>query len=324
MLAALTCAGGIAVSTVTAATASARTRAPAGTAPAAAAPTGSAPAANRALASASAAALLRHTPRPAGATRSQTEPAGDGKLLGHPPPTPATHTLVDRDALYVVASPLRSVEHFYLGHRPAQARPDGTGDDTGPGVPANVYLTWAWPAGSPAIASRETLVELVALPGRRTGIRIDAQVVYRVPRPAAERVPAGVGAVSITRAKPGQVPDLSRTVTGPARVQKITSMIDRLPIVQPGEIACPVLLAGTPVVTFTFAATPGGSALATASEPADVTEPTSACDALTFATGAHAWPSLLHGARFLHRVDRLVHARFATAPGAAAPASTRR
>jgi hypothetical protein len=74
-----------------------------------------------------------------------------------------------------------------------------------------------------------------------------------------------------------------------------------------------VQLAGVPVVTFSFRASRAGPALAGASEPANVTEPTSACDALAFTTGTRAWPSLLHGARFLHRIDRLVHTTFATA-----------
>ena len=111
---------------------------------------------------------------------------------------------------------------------------------------------------------------------------------------------------------PGQVPDLTRTVTGPRKLHAIVTLLDRLPIVQPGAIACPVLLADTPVVTFTFAAGPHTPALAFATEPANVTEPTTACNALTFAVGDHAWPSLLHGARFLHHVDRLVHAHFAS------------
>jgi len=136
-----------------------------------------------------------------------------------------------------------------------------------------------------------------------------------VPRPAAERVPAGVGAISITRAPPGHLPDMSRTVTKRTSVDAIVAMVDRLPIVQPGFVACPVILPGTPVVTFAFRAGRSGPALATASEPADVTEPTTVCDALSFSTGAHVWPSLLHGARFLHRVDRMLHAHFATRPG---------
>jgi hypothetical protein len=100
-------------------------------------------------------------------------------------------------------------------------------------------------------------------------------------------------------------------------VHAIVAMIDRLPIVQPGYIACPVLV-GAPVVTFSFRASRTGRVLATASEPADVTEPTGACDALSFQTDVRAWPPLLHGARFLHRVDAMLHTHFAMPPGVAA------
>jgi hypothetical protein len=205
------------------------------------------------------------------------------------------------------------MRRYYAGDRPAGARQIGSGSDTGPGVPANLNLTWQWHQGSPRIVSRQTVIDIVALASGATGIRVDALVIYRVPRPAGEKVPAGITEVDIAHAAPGQMPDLSRTVRRPKRVHAIVALIDRLPIVQPDFIACPVQLAGVPVVTFSFRASRTGPALAGASEPANVTEPTSACDALAFTTGTRAWPSLLRGARFLHRVDRLVHTRFATA-----------
>jgi hypothetical protein len=273
-------------------------------------------ASSRATAGRAAIALLRHTPHPAHTRRVGAEPRGDGHLLAKPASLPATRALIDRHAIYVVRAPLGKVERFYAHHRPARARLEGKGTSDGPGVPRNRNLMWGWRA-SRAIVSRQTLLDLVRLGRHRTGVRVDAQVVWRVPRPAAERVPAGVRAISITRTRPGHLPDLSRTVTGHDRVHAIVSMIDRLPIVQPGFIACPVLLAGTPVVTFSFRSSRSGPALATASEPANVTEPTNACDALSFQTGTRAWPSLLHGARFLHRVDRLLHVHFATPPGRA-------
>ncbi|HEX5194110.1 MAG TPA: hypothetical protein VFW09_15010 [Solirubrobacteraceae bacterium] len=272
---------------------------------------------NRALAHHAAAALLRRTPRPTRSRRVATEPRGGGHLLTNPSSVPATRALVDRHAFYVVRAPLHEVERFYARHRPRHARQLATGTSAGPGVPRNHSLTWGWPTRR-ALVSRQTLLEMVALGRRRTGVRVDAQVVWRVPRPDGERVPAGVRAITITRTKPGHLPDLTRNVRSGPHVRAIIEMIDRLPIVQPDFIACPVLLAGTPVVTFSFRSSRAGPALATASEPADVTEPTNACDALTFATGTHTWPSLLHGARFLHRVDRLLHAHFATRPGATA------
>jgi hypothetical protein len=270
-------------------------------------------AANRAAAVSAALALLPRTPVPARARRLTAEPNGDGHLLARAPDGQVSRALIDRHAFYVVHEPLRQMERYYTRDRPAGARQIGTGSGTGPGVPANLNVTWQWHPGEPGIVSRQTLIDMVTLPTGATGIRIDAQVIYRVPRPAGEKVPVGVTEVDITRAPPGQMPDLSRTVTKPTQVHAIVALIDRLPIVQPDFIACPVELAGVPVVSFSFRASRTGPALAGASEPANVTEPTSACDALAFTTGTRSWPSLLRGARFLHQVDRLVHTRFAIA-----------
>jgi hypothetical protein len=269
--------------------------------------------ANRAAAVAAARALVHRTPVPAEARRLTAEPAGDGHLLADRPGGSSSRALIDRHVFYVVDQPLPRMRRYYVRHRPAGARRIGAESATGPGVPANLKVTWQWHPGDPGLISRQTMIDMVALPSGATGIRVDAHVIYRVPRPAGERVPAAVAEVDITRAAPGQMPDLARTVTKPTRVRAIVALIDRLPIVQSGFVACPVQLAGVPVVTFSFRASPTGPALASASEPANVSEPTSACNALTFTTGTRAWPSLLRGARFLHRVDRLVHARFAAA-----------
>jgi hypothetical protein len=270
-------------------------------------------AANRAAAVTAAMALVARTPAPAGARRLTAEPTGDGRLLARAPGGRASRALIDRHAFYVVHEPLRQMHRFYTRDRPAGARQIGTGSATGPGVPANLNVTWQWHPGKPGIVSRQTLIDMVTLPSGATGIRVDAQVIYHVPRPAEEQVPAGVTEVDITRAAPGQMPDLSRTVTKPTQVHAIVALIDRLPIVQPDYIACPVELAGVPIVSFSFRASRTGPALAGASEPADVTEPTNACDALAFTIGTRAWPSLLRGARFLHQVDTLIHTKFATA-----------
>ncbi len=268
--------------------------------------------ANRAGAVMAASALVTRTPVPAGARRLTAEPDGDGHLLARAPGARAGRALIDRHVFYVVHEPLRQMHRYYTRDRPTGARQIATGSSTGRGVPANLNLTWQWHPGRPGIVSEQTLIDMVTLPSGATGIRVDAQVIYRVPRPAGEQVPAGVTEVDITRAAPGQMPDLARTVTKPTQVHAIVALIDRLPIVQPDFIACPVRLVGVPVVTFSFRASRTGPALAGASEPANVTEPTSACDALAFTTGTRTWPSLLRGARFLHQVDRLVHTRFAT------------
>src|ERR1035437_2217173 len=87
-------------------------------------------------------------------------------------------------------------------------------------------------------------------------------------------------------------------------------MIDRLPIVQPGGWNCPAQFAGSPRVQFVLRSA-GGAVLARAAEDADVVEPTTPCDPLSFSVGGHPETALLHGASFLHAVARLPRARLA-------------
>jgi hypothetical protein len=182
----------------------------------------------------------------------------------------------------------------------------GVGGVGGPGIPANHNLTFAF-AGT---ASRQLLVNLVALTDGNTGVRADAQVQWIVPRPASERIPAGVRAVDITRGVPGRPPAIAVTVSAPAEVSVIVAMIDRLPIVQPGGWNCPAQFAGSPRVQFVLRSA-GGAVLARAAEDADVVEPTTPCDPLSFSVGGHPETALLHGASFLHAVARLTRARLA-------------
>ena len=119
-----------------------------------------------------------------------------------------------------------------------------------------------------------------------------------------------VRAVDITRGVPGRPPAIAVTVSAPAEVSVIVAMIDRLPIVQPGGWNCPAQFAGSPRVQFVLRSA-GGAVLARAAEDADVVEPTTPCDPLSFSVGGHPETALLHGASFLHAVARLTRARLA-------------
>jgi hypothetical protein len=95
---------------------------------------------------------------------------------------------------------------------------------------------------------------------------------------------------------------------------KIIAMIDQLPTAQPGALSCPGMFSGTPVVTFRFLARSDGPALAAASEFADVSEPTTPCDPLSFSIRGNSQTPLLRGAAFLHRVQRLLGVKLASLP----------
>ena len=159
------------------------------------------------------------------------------------------------------------------------------------------------------IFSRTLLLNVVALRGGGSGIRVDAQDIWLEPRPVSERVPAGVGEIDITSALPGKPPTVSRHVTAPSDVRTIVGWIDRMQIVQPfGAMSCPAFIYPAPVVTFNFRAAGGGPLLAKAML-IDYCFSSFSCNPVTFAIRGHTEKPLL-GGDFLARVQRLLGVRF--------------
>jgi hypothetical protein len=106
-------------------------------------------------------------------------------------------------------------------------------------------------------------------------------------------------------------------VTAPGRVARIRHLIDALPTVQPGVIHCPLEVPGLARVTFTFRARPGGPALASADEDADVLAASTACDPLRFTVAGRARTPLLGGAGLLRQLSALLDRRLWLPPYAA-------
>lgn len=271
---------------------------------------------NRAVARRDAAHLLDVARLPAGAARSPTEPNGDGGLLAEPAARPAGAKLVDEHAFWIVTVPLESVVSFVHMHPPPGSRPNGSGVSRGPGVRSNASVAFTFKRRLTGIASRALTVQLVALGPDLTGIRVDAQDVWLVPRASSERVPDGVRTLKIARSEQStQGPEtvgfaFTLTITDRGQVEQIRRWIDALPIVQPGVRSCPAERSGHPRVRFAFLSA-GEKPLAVAAQATNVREPTGRCEAMKFAVRGRAQPALLNGASFLARVDRLLHLHLA-------------
>ena len=272
-------------------------------------------ASNRAAALSDASSLLGRLTLPSGATT--VTPGEQSQLPGLPVFRPATPTLVDRVQDWTVSQSLQTVRRYVTAHLPAGTRLVGTASAGGPGTPENASLTFASPRPPAGIGSEQLIVDLVANGRGETAVRADAQVAWLVERAAAERVPAGVREVDVTRAVPGRSPTASVSVTSPPQVAAIVRLIDRLPVVQPGATACPAQFAQEPQVRFVFRARVGGPVLAVAAEPADVREPTTSCAPLSFSVRGRRMTPLLRGAAFLRAVQRLTHVALSAAPFAA-------
>jgi hypothetical protein len=244
-----------------------------------------------------------------------TPPPPAGALAG-PPLIPGVFDLADQDSLWQLTETPSDVFSFLKAHPPAGSTQNGSaGTDAEP-----VYVSFAWPSAAGLLNIRWLVVGLAALSDGLTGVRADAQVQWIAPRPAGEVVPAGVHEVDITRPRSGPNQALALRVTQATQVSTMVSLIDELPTTQPGIVNCPARivsvngrLVGPATIAFTFYASAGRPALASASELADVTEPTTSCEPLDFSLDGTPQTPLLEGAAFLEAVQQLLGVPLATA-----------
>ena len=149
----------------------------------------------------------------------------------------------------------------------------------------------------------------VALSGGGTGVFVDAQETWVVPRAPSEQVPAGVHVVEVTSARPGMPAIAPGTVTTAAKVRRIISLVDQMPIVQPGVTSsCPGLTGSHPDVTFDFRAAVGRPILAEA-RVTDYGRLSGPCNPVSFSIHGRRQDPLI-GSDFLTRIHRLLGIRF--------------
>jgi hypothetical protein len=116
------------------------------------------------------------------------------------------------------------------------------------------------PAIPAVLDSRQLIVEVVADSGK-TAIRVDSQVTWLPARPAGEKVPPAVRAVTVSEYLGWNVdsqPPRPVTITDPAKVRALVALIDGLPMPpQFGAIAesCPDSNGSD--LTLAFSARPG-------------------------------------------------------------------
>jgi hypothetical protein len=149
-----------------------------------------------------------------------------------------TPDLVDLHQFWRVPGDLRSVFDWIESHPPAgSAGQEGGAMGNRGGIVAQYvgysFLTPHW-GGAPA----ETLLFTgVRARGRGAAVRVDAQVVWLLKRPASERIPGGVRAI-LFEARGGGQADGGR-VFNRHRIRRVTALIDSLPAAQPGAFSCP-------------------------------------------------------------------------------------
>jgi hypothetical protein len=173
-------------------------------------------------------------------------------------------------------------------------------------------------ASVPGVLPERQLVVTVVPYRGQTALRADAQVAWLPARPAAERVPSGVRAVTVTpvfglnrNARLDRL-DRSFTVTDPAQVAQIVALADRLTTVPPGVRPCPADFGGA--MRLAFLDRPGGHVLARFSAQYG------GCGSVSVSIGGKTMSALSawtpSGALFQDRVLAIAGVRWPHQPGA--------
>ncbi len=258
------------------------------------------------LARKEAARLLDAALLPPGSRPSAAEPAGDGHVLKAPPQSIGSPNLVDLHRFFVAPSAAVSVQAWLRSHPSGGATAHGYGSQDGPkGVQA--YFVVDTFAEVRNLFDNPVLdVSDAPLPGRRSAIRVDAQVTWLPAKPPGDVVgPAGELTVSVSEplgARPGRYREVS--TTDRAKIAAIRRSLNELQVYPPGQFGCPADVGGS--LELSFRVRSGRPPFAR------VVAATSGCQQVEVYRGAHpVWPELwgigLNGhADFATTVERLM------------------
>ena len=230
-------------------------------------------------AEADAAGILAAFAVPPGAARLTQAPSAGGGALKKPPQTPGDSDLIDKVAWYRAPGTPQAVLAWESHHAPKSFARSGSGSAAG-----GRFEMYTLTAITRVLDSRGMLVEAIPAGANTTDVRVDAQVTWVPARPAASMIPSGdVHAVTLTLAPPPNghsKPPQSMSVTAKAGVAALVKLVNTMQSASPAEyMGCQPSNFGT--LTLTFAAKPGGQALATAAISLE------ACEYTTLTIGGH-------------------------------------
>jgi hypothetical protein len=244
-------------------------------------------AANRAAARAVATRLLRELRLPPGARRSPGEPAGADGLLSQPGYDEATPNLLDAHEWWTTRQSPAAVVGYVAHHLPSGVA--GSGGTSG-GSSGLQERNWEL-APVAGVTRRVLSVSVVRTNSGQTAVRLDGEAVWQTPRPAWERIPAGVTSASFTGRGPapsgrGGAPSHAQTVPG-ATARALAAAINGFELFPPGVYSCPADFGESITISF-FGA--GHRRLATA------TESPTGCAAVRLTIAGRTGPELSDGA----------------------------
>jgi hypothetical protein len=240
---------------------------------------------------------------PPGSSFSATQPVGTSPHLSQPAVVLLSPAFVDTPSWWLAPGVPDSALAWLKEHPPAGSRLSMEASDIERGEVKSQSVSFGLPPVPGVFESRSLLVTAVSEPGGTTGLRADAQVVWTVPRPGAERVPLRARVLEVRYSGGGARPG-GFVVSDPRQVRRIVALVNRLPIVQPSGPtygSCPLETASPRTATLTFRRARAGRALAVASQ----TQPPGDCAAMDLTINGKRQTPLVGGAAVLRALRPL-------------------
>jgi hypothetical protein len=242
---------------------------------------------------------------PADARRSEAEPDGDSGVLAQPAFQVGTPNFVDRAEWWIVPGDMESVIEFVRAHppfgldKPAVSGGSGVGS-TGPKYASLGYLQ---PRIWNILGWRMLAVTATPLADGLTGVRVDGEAVWLVPRPESERVPSEARFATV-----GVHGKRAVRLAAHATVSKLAQLVDDLELTQPGLRLCPRASPSHHSIRLAFRTKPDGPPLAVA-----IADYSGGCAVLHLSIAGQPQPTLdllsRSGARLTRELRRILEIR---------------
>ena len=275
-------------------------------------------------AAADAAALLAAFPVPPGAMRTAALPV---PWLGASPEPLTGPDVVTRTGWWRVPGQPATVLGWIRAHMPAGFSLELSGSAAG--AHPRIVVEPAFPIGGRTqpsarmwfaqftkppvpnvLATRWLVVSVAANATGQTAIRVDSEVAWARTKPSAERIPAAATVVTIAPVLgSGPIPaaDAPVTITDPAKVARIASVVNGLQMFPVGHMMCPMIRGTGMRLTFRAAAAAPALAVVTASS--------TGCQTVAVTVSGRQYPMLAGALGMEQQVMTIAGVRWPGFPG---------
>jgi hypothetical protein len=164
-------------------------------------------------------------------------------VVRQPAEVMAGHLSFGLHRIWTVSQPVSTVYDLVSKHVPAGMTSDGSGQSGTPAGVSQEFVSYS-PRRLPAGVRQANLSLTVAPAGAVTLLRADVQVIWYPPRSAAEHIPAGMHAVTVTVSHSGSAAShpVSRTFTSADLAGRLAAMLNGAYASTGGDVNCPAEL----------------------------------------------------------------------------------